>query len=407
GKKKCKTTITCTIAGGSCVKNVSSCSGRLVHAGCCKCCISGGMENKMKNMTIELLSLKSNQQIAMNNLSNQQIVIKNLSDVNSMQEIKIHNMTLELSDLSDVNSMQEIKIHNMTMELSDTNSKLDYMIKHSECPSGYFLVPGSYQCFKLLNITEASWSSARSKCSTYGLALAKPYDAVATRNYIMKTYGLNDQIWVDGYGTGSRIQWKRDYKQLRSSSPLWYTGSTSYSTSYCLVLETVRSTWTSYPTKPYRMQGCSIPEYPLCELIRKFTKCPVGFFMAGNSPQCFKLLLDREISWSSASSKCKSQGLDLAKPYDAVALRSYILERYGLADEIWLDAQGNGSTIIWQQDGKQLSSSSPLWRYTPSTSTSNCLALHTSDSYWSSYPNQPYTMQSCTIPEYPLCELIM
>ncbi|CAL4148553.1 unnamed protein product, partial [Meganyctiphanes norvegica] len=268
-----------------------------------------------------------------------------------------------------------------------------------------------HQCFKLYIDSEISWSAARNKCLSNGLELAKPYDAVALRHYIMERYGLNDEIWVGGYGDGSKIVWQRDVKQLRSGNPLWMSGHpSSYSTTYCLSLETTASYWKSYPKQPYSTQPCSHGEFPLCELIDEATNCPEEFFMAGSSNQCFKLLTDSEISWSSARSKCQSEGLALAKPYDGVALRSYIMERYGLADEIWIDGQGDGSKIIWKRDGKQLSSSSPLWRSgNPGSyvSTSYCLALDTLDSSLKSYPGQPYRMQSCSIPEYPLCELIM
>ncbi|CAL4137302.1 unnamed protein product [Meganyctiphanes norvegica] len=280
------------------------------------------------------------------------------------------------------------------------------------CPGDFFSPRGSKQCFKIFNNTEISWNSARSKCISEGLILAKPYDAVALRSYVVQKYGFRDECWVDAKGDGSKFVWQSDRKELTSSSPLWYSvPSSSYvSTSYCLALATSDSYWNSYPNQPYRYESCTTPEYPICELVIP-TGCPSGFFMPTGSTQCFKLFLDAEISWYSARSKCQSEGLVLAKPYDAVSLRSYIIERYGTKDEIWLDARGDGSKFVWQSDRKSLYSSSPLWYsgYPGSSyiSTSYCLGLATIASQWKSYPNQPYISITCSTYEYPLCELIM
>ncbi|CAL4114171.1 unnamed protein product, partial [Meganyctiphanes norvegica] len=59
-------------------------------------------------------------------------------------------------------------------------------------------------------------------------------------------------------------------------------------------------------------------------------ECPKsdGFFRSAGGNQCLKPFVDRERSWADGESLCKSQGLALAKPHDAVALQKYLVERY-------------------------------------------------------------------------------
>ncbi|CAL4241108.1 unnamed protein product, partial [Meganyctiphanes norvegica] len=137
--------------------------------------------------------------------------------------------------------------------------------------------------------------------------------------------------------------------------------------------------------------------------------CPEGFFMApSSSKQCFKF--GRYVNWTMANSTCHSEGLVMARPYNAVALRSYLVQRFGYWSTVWLNAQGTGSYVRWKDGSNQvIYSSNPLWYsgYPGSyTSTSYCLTLYAYSAGWKSYPQQPYVMTTCSTSRYTLCELV-
>lgn len=144
--------------------------------------------------------------------------------------------------------------------------------------------------------------------------------------------------------------------------------------------------------------------------------CPIskGYFLAPGSNQCLKVFLDTLRTWPQADAKCKSAGLVLVKPFDALALNKYMLERYYAANQwYWVNAKGDGSAMKWQRSEglglTKLENSSPLYTSAPSgssVSTSYCLQMAPTTSYVKT--GKVYVTRSCTGDrEYALCELIM
>ncbi|CAL4085612.1 unnamed protein product, partial [Meganyctiphanes norvegica] len=89
----------------------------------------------------------------------------------------------------------------------------------------------------------------------------------------------------------------------------------------------------SYPNQCWlNLISCQSPEENI-ELKHpgECKECPHGFFMSKGSNQCFKFFDDEHRNWTDANSKCKNEGLNLAKPTDAVAveLTNDILKSYG------------------------------------------------------------------------------
>ncbi|CAL4113347.1 unnamed protein product, partial [Meganyctiphanes norvegica] len=81
-------------------------------------------------------------------------------------------------------------------------------------------------------------------------------------------------------------------------------------------------------------------------LLQKGCSEGAGFFLSPKRNQCFKSI--REMyTWSEADSRCKSEGLVLARSHDAVALKKYLLERYEDDVNHWIGAKGVGSYIEW------------------------------------------------------------
>ncbi|CAL4238053.1 unnamed protein product, partial [Meganyctiphanes norvegica] len=56
--------------------------------------------------------------------------------------------------------------------------------------------------------------------------------------------------------------------------------------------------------------------------------CPEGHFIFPSTNQCFKLYDDRTRNFTEANSTCRANGLVLAKPYDVLNLRRYLVERF-------------------------------------------------------------------------------
>ncbi|CAL4145470.1 unnamed protein product, partial [Meganyctiphanes norvegica] len=140
------------------------------------------------------------------------------------------------------------------------------------------------------------------------------------------------------------------------------------------------------------------------------THCPKGFFMSsGPSRQCFKFFNSIR-SWASSVSKCQNEGLVLAEPYDPVAVRAYIVTRYGARHHTWINGRGTGSYMQLQRSGAYVYSGNAYWK--PGhpgsyTSSSYCLHLVTEYSVMKSYPNQPFDCSSCTNSRPTLCELVI
>ncbi|CAL4067254.1 unnamed protein product, partial [Meganyctiphanes norvegica] len=130
------------------------------------------------------------------------------------------------------------------------------------------------------------------------------------------------------------------------------------------------------------------------------THCPKGFFLSsGHSRQCFKYFNDTTRSWTSAVSKCQAEGLVLAEPYDPVAVRAYIVTKYGGSQWTWINGRGTGSYMKLQRSGAYVYSGNAYWwNGHPSSyvSTSYCLMFTTNYSWMKSYPIQTYYTWSCT-----------
>ncbi|CAL4210622.1 unnamed protein product, partial [Meganyctiphanes norvegica] len=142
--------------------------------------------------------------------------------------------------------------------------------------------------------------------------------------------------------------------------------------------------------------------------------CPEdqGFFELPSTNQCFKYFKDRQRNWTESNELCLAENLVMAQPYDAVNLRSYIVQRYGYYSEAWLGACGNGTYIkwqdgTWQHDGEIIRSINPLWypgMPGSRVSTVYCLLLLANDVQWKSNPNQPYYSEYYVNTRYTLCE---
>ena len=60
------------------------------------------------------------------------------------------------------------------------------------CPSGFFSIDGTTECFKILLEARGTWHQAKDRCRNIGLQLAQPSDssAVALRKLILDNYGI-------------------------------------------------------------------------------------------------------------------------------------------------------------------------------------------------------------------------
>ncbi|CAL4134972.1 unnamed protein product, partial [Meganyctiphanes norvegica] len=137
--------------------------------------------------------------------------------------------------------------------------------------------------------------------------------------------------------------------------------------------------------------------------------CPEdeGFFLLPSTNQCFKYFKDRPRNWTESNELCLAENLVMAQPYDAVNLRSYIVQRYGFYSEFWLGACGDGTYIQWQNNGDIIRSTNPLWypnmpgnRITPVY----CLLLLANDGQWKNDPETPYYSEYYVNVRYTLCE---
>jgi len=144
--------------------------------------------------------------------------------------------------------------------------------------------------------------------------------------------------------------------------------------------------------------------------------CPAesGFFFFYPSGQCFKLLTDAgPVDWNTATEMCRQQaGSKLAHPYDAVSLRSYMVQRFGSGSHVWINAKMDTVTRMheWQDIRKYIALESPLWstQYLGHVRQDYCLSLRVSAGGWSSSqsPMEVYYTVPCVTSDqnYPLCE---
>ncbi|CAL4114170.1 unnamed protein product [Meganyctiphanes norvegica] len=139
-------------------------------------------------------------------------------------------------------------------------------------------------------------------------------------------------------------------------------------------------------------------------------ECPEsdGFFWSAGGNQCMKAFLDSGRSWADGKSLCKSQGLALAEPHDAVALQKYLVERYGGGKYYWVGGRKSGSTFKWRRGGGELLSTSPLWWTDyPMTGNYHCLVLGVAAHNFAKNQRRPYWNADCsrTNGHYLVCEV--
>ncbi|CAL4109584.1 unnamed protein product, partial [Meganyctiphanes norvegica] len=149
-------------------------------------------------------------------------------------------------------------------------------------------------------------------------------------------------------------------------------------------------------------------------------ECPEEFFtIDDDSKEYYKVFKDIKRNWRNANTKCENEHLLRAKPSDEIAtikLRKYILDYCG-DTPVWLDAQGDGTKIIWEQDKKELSSNSPLWlpdypenaldidwSYPGWRVTINHCLILAGKADWSQHPYRPYASVNCATHQYTLCK---
>ena len=60
------------------------------------------------------------------------------------------------------------------------------------CPSGFFTIDGSTECFMMLREAKVTWAKAEAVCRREGLHLAQPLDSTASaiRKYLLDNYGI-------------------------------------------------------------------------------------------------------------------------------------------------------------------------------------------------------------------------
>ncbi|CAL4142160.1 unnamed protein product, partial [Meganyctiphanes norvegica] len=139
-------------------------------------------------------------------------------------------------------------------------------------------------------------------------------------------------------------------------------------------------------------------------------ECPEsdGFFRSAGGNQCMKAFVDRSLTWDDAGSHCRSQGLALSEPHDAVGLQKYLVERFGIGKFYWVGGRrsGSGSTFKWTRGGGELPSTSPLWwKGQPKTGEHHCLAFGLNVSNFVKDPKRPYWNWKCTATYIPICEV--
>ncbi|CAL4181706.1 unnamed protein product, partial [Meganyctiphanes norvegica] len=124
-------------------------------------------------------------------------------------------------------------------------------------------------------------------------------------------------------------------------------------------------------------------------------------FKLKGSGTCFRFFNDKTRSWENSKKKCEEEGLLTARASDneAVPLRKYLLDTYGDEHWVWLDARGDRSKFVWQQDWTPLNSNNPLWepgRPGRDVTPDYCLGLLVRRISWQRAPLQPYDNWLCS-----------
>ncbi|CAL4115361.1 unnamed protein product [Meganyctiphanes norvegica] len=135
-----------------------------------------------------------------------------------------------------------------------------------------------------------------------------------------------------------------------------------------------------------------------------------GFFIFPGTNECFKSIREK-MNWAAADARCKAEGASLRRPKDALALRIFLMKKYGDGQH-WVDAKADGQFMTWVGDQEHMSASSPLWwpNHGGYVDTQYCMRYLTDQSHLERNPDHPYAVGGCTSTTYslhPLCELKM
>ncbi|CAL4092825.1 unnamed protein product, partial [Meganyctiphanes norvegica] len=300
-----------------------------------------------------------------------------------------------------------------------------------ECPNEVFKLRGTQHQFIIFQDVMRNWPNAMKKCETEFLRKVHPSDQVAVqlRKYILESCG-DVPVWLNARSDGTKFVWQDNKIELNREDDLWLKGDPTsifdilwhyldkrISSNHCLNLAVWFENWSERPRRVYASTTCSTRFYTICE------ECPVGFFRLKGSRQCFKLLKDVQRSWGKAQGACLDENSVLATPSDeiAVALRKYILDKYGELDnggKLWLDGMahaGSGRVMLVRNQTKlvELSGNHSLWqpdepvlRDADGRGFDSCLRMHIAHWVVAAYPTQVYYTRPCTDHAYTLCEAI-
>ncbi|CAL4175811.1 unnamed protein product [Meganyctiphanes norvegica] len=142
--------------------------------------------------------------------------------------------------------------------------------------------------------------------------------------------------------------------------------------------------------------------------------CPVsqGFFNLPGKNKCYKHLHDKFRTGDEARSTCKSEGLELARVEDgiAIALRKYITQNIKSDSGTFIGGRGDWtSTVRWERDQVPVETNNPLWAPgNPAgyTSRDHCMFLKTWGLDLLANPDRPYGSYDCSHSFYALCEVV-
>ncbi|CAL4065982.1 unnamed protein product, partial [Meganyctiphanes norvegica] len=107
------------------------------------------------------------------------------------------------------------------------------------------------------------------------------------------------------------------------------------------------------------------------------------------------------LNWFDAKDFCANQSLRMAQPYDAIGLRSYMVQRYSNKEapnysETWLGARRKTSSgpFYWNNGNNTIVPlSSPLLY--PFGVVNDCLLFLVNVVRWEERPEKPYSGQIC------------
>jgi len=138
----------------------------------------------------------------------------------------------------------------------------------TNCPEGFFHVPGYSRCYKFFNDEERTWFDANQKCTDENLVLAMTdNNEVALRNYITDHYRTKYYTWLGAKSDGSSVVWEQTGEALPdyNDSESWYMHNTH--SGYCLTLMTTyHYAANKNPTQPFYSEYCYDIGYTLCEV---------------------------------------------------------------------------------------------------------------------------------------------